>query len=245
MKPIYYLPTGKSIDECKLAFGEQAKWFRFFEDELGRVYIVCVWYEMKSNQITALETASEILDEGYAVQNTPIRDIPSYGVAAGGFLWIAHRKGHDHFIFDLEDKGVTLNWEDASKFTPVPQNLNVRKFVLVGEGNALRNTRRWIKRQLTDGHKKFQLRELEEVRKRANKYQFSLLIVVDDGIVIDLSKPIPEIVDHRKTPPSVLVQLLHEYTVVGVRGPCTSVKIPTPLVNVLNQVHTFVNEEVF
>ncbi|ARV77036.1 hypothetical protein PHABIO_405 [Pseudomonas phage Phabio] len=245
MRPIYYLPTSKSIEECKLALGEGAELFRFFEDELGRVYMVCIWYEMKSSQITALEKASEILDEGYAVQNTPIRDIPPYGVAVGGFLWIAHRKGHDHFIFDLEDKGVTLNWADASKFLVTPQSLNVRKFVLVGEGNALRNTRRWIKRQLTDGHKEFQLRKLEEVRKRANKYQFSLLVVVDNGIVIDLSKTIPEIIDRRNAPPSVLVQLLHEYTVVGVQGTCTSVKTPTPLVSVLNQVHTFVNEEVF
>lgn len=236
----YYLPSQKCIGVCKLMMGDYAHQFSYINDHLGRTLIQCTYYGLGSNQHEALERASILMKEGYGVQTFNEKDLIPYGITQSGKLWVQHKKGHDHYTFDFTGNfREGLNCIEITWPTPVgtisgERALVVSKIVLVGEGNAIRKTRRWIKRQLTDGKIVFNLQDLAEIKKRIHQYQTTILLVVNKGYVIDLAKA--EMVDRRKASPSKTESLLLERTVVDVAGACLTGKNPTPVEVALNNV---------
>lgn len=240
MTIVHYLPSQKCVGVCKLLMGDCAHQFSYTVDNLGRTLIQCIYYGLGSNQHEALERASILMNEGYSVQTFNEKDLVPYGITQSGTLWVQHRKGHDHYTFDFTGNFreglncIEISWPRPAGSIDGERTLVVSKIVLVGEGNAIRKTRRWIRRQLTDDKIVFDLKDLAEIKNRISQYQTTVLLVVDKGYVIDLAKD--NMVDKRKASPSKTESLLLERTVVDVAGACQTGTNPTPIEVALNNV---------
>lgn len=236
----HYLPSQKGADVCKLLMGDYAHQFSYTVDPLGRTLLQCTYYGLGSNQHEALERASILLNEGYAVQSFTERDISPYGITRSGKLWVQHKKGHDYYTFDFTGNFwralnyIEVKWPSPINGSNDERTLVVSKIILVGEGNAVRMTRRWIQRQLTDGKEVLELKDLEEIKKRISQYKTAALFVVDKGYVVDIATS--KMVGNYTASPSPTESLILERTVVDVAGACRKGNNPTPVEVALNNV---------
>lgn len=242
MTYIHYLPSQKCVSVCKLMLGDYAHQFSYTVDQLHRTIIQCTWYGTSANQHEALDRASNILNEGYSVQTFLEKDLKPYGITQSGKLWVQHKKGHDNYVFDfttVQWRGlnyIKVSWPSPIKSGDDERLLTVSKIALVGEGNAVRKTRRWIHRQLTDGRKVFELKDLIEIQKRIHQHNTTALFIVDKGYVVDIATA--KMVDRRSATRTPTETLLLERTIVDIAGACQTGNNPTPIETAFNNVYT-------
>lgn len=200
-----------------------------------RTLITSNWFYDVDSSTTHLEQLTHLLGEGMAVQVVNKANLKPYGISRHGQFFIAHKKGHDHYVFELsnENHPFTIDWHTDESGMILFKQLYVNKLVLVGEGNALRKVRRWVKRQLTDGRKSFKKADLAIIKARAQAYGFDVVLVTDNGFIMDLQSN--KLVASASIPNSKEQIAVQGWTQTIIRSGCKVVPNRDPSEVMLNQ----------
>lgn len=232
MKQVAILYSDKDIEEVRKIGGDRYNYFF----QAGRVIISSNWYGTKNGQIDHLTPLAKTLEEGMGVHIVNVPDINPVVVTQGGALHVTHKKGHDYYVFNLKTTlaHFGISWRTNTTGEYVGKQLEVDKFVLVGEGNALRDVRRWISYQLKLGRTWFGIDDLEEIIRRSKRYDFKALAVLKNGAVMDLVKHTFIYTGKRN---SDLHCILEGWTDVPVSGGCKGHIPRNPVETMLNEAH--------
>lgn len=235
----YYLPSSKSVGACKLFLAERAHLYSYTPDHLGRTLIRCSHAIFKSDELKGLERAAVVLNEGYGVQVFLEKELQPYGLTRTGKLWVQHKKGHDHYTFDFSNylwcasNCISVEWLPSNRDVTTQRKLFIAKIILVGEGNAVRNARRWIHHQLINGKTVFDLDDMDTIARRIAQYKTSALFVVNNGYVIDVATA--TVIDRYSKPPALVETTLLERTYFTAASACAIGDYISPMEKAFNQ----------
>jgi len=102
------LYSDRPIEEVKEIGGHRYKYI-----EYGQRVIILSWLYSDVPQATAhLEKLADRLGEGMGVHTYWDSELVPYGTSRHGQFFIAHKKGHDHYIFELsnETRPFSIDW---------------------------------------------------------------------------------------------------------------------------------------
>lgn len=189
-KELMLLRTRRTPAECQFLAPGLYNHYIFSQPDADGLTIVRTKYRYNGNldaQSQDLETLKRSIQEDNPVIQVTVEDYKYYGVTQDGELWLANFKGHDQHHIRLKDyHKITFQNLFGSTFTT--QKVGVSDVYLVGEGNALRNVRRWIQFLMTNPKNVFTTADLEEMCKRSNCGQVKILIRFDSGHIFNVNE---------------------------------------------------------
>lgn len=237
MSVIALLYSDRSIDEVREIGGPRYNYVEYGH----RTLITSNWFYIVDSAEKHLEQLAEKLGEGMAVHRVHKEKLRPYGINRHGQFFIAHKKGHDHYIFELstETRAFSIDWSTDESGVNLYKLLYISKLVLVGEGNALRKVRRWVKHQLTKGQSTFSIKDLAVIRERASYHQLDVLLVTDRGFVMNLkNNHLSSNSGYLNSKEQIAIQ---GWTQLIVNSGCKSAANRNPVEAMLNQVSMLSN----
>lgn len=196
MDLITMLYSDRPIDEVRELGGPHYNYIEYG----NRVIITSRNWSFAHWAIKHLEKLAIKLDEGNAVHKISKAKLKPYSIASGGHLFITHEKGHDYYIFDLSrtKSVVAVNWTTNVSGEVEDRQIHIAAIVLVGEGNILRNARRWLRYRLKTGSNNFDMDDIKTIKERSHGLNFNILFVTTKGHVLDLGGS--KMVTHHSKP---------------------------------------------
>lgn len=188
-----------------------------------------------------LEKLAIKLDEGMAVHKINKAKLKPYSIAVGGHLFIAHKKGHDYYVFNLNNNRspVSVNWTTDVSGVVEDRQIQIATFVLVGEGNILRNVRRWLRYRLKTGSNNLDMEDIKTIKERSHDLNFNILLITTKGYVLDLGSS--KMITHHSKPNHLLQVAMNGWAQVIIASGCKLGVVRSVAEVMLNETHLLGN----